>query len=381
MRANFIAMTDSLLMAGVLWITILRIRGALKPTPREACIVASGLTLLVALTAAITVLGMIHPKLVEHTILSIVIGTLYRWTWIAAFLMTNLAFATSCNARRFHAVIGGVLILVALCTTLLHAAGIRFIEYTQVYSFHGYYRPHGILLTPLEAGLVGLLGWAWGLAWSTEKNAKHVAGLFLTGLSTATIYLTFSRSAWVGIGIAMLVGLLWTRHYPALWKPLLVTLITFALCSVELPTGWQRGIYAAQGDKSVLNRLATWSQFPAQLIRYPFGVTEETADTIELYMAAGSVANFYLDVGFQDGVLPFVLTLCLVGLLLSYVWRCGQRGSRAGIWGLGIVASTVCLVFMNPSWDSLASALWGGYCGMVSAMEVKPDATTRVHAD
>jgi len=141
-----------------LWITILRIRGALKPTPREACIVASGLTLLVALTAAITVLGMIHPKLVEHTILSVVIGTLYRWTWIAAFLMTNLAFATSCNARRFHAVIGGVLILVALCTTLLHAAGIRFIEYTQVYSFHGYYRPHGILLTPLEAGLVGLLG-------------------------------------------------------------------------------------------------------------------------------------------------------------------------------------------------------------------------------
>ena len=295
--------------------------------------------------------------------------------------MTNLAFATSCNARRFHAVIGGVLILVALCTTLLHAAGIRFIEYTQVYSFHGYYRPHGILLTPLEAGLVGLLGWAWGLAWSTEKNAKHVAGLFLTGLSTATVYLTFSRSAWVGIGIAMLVGLLWTRHYPALWKPLLVTLITFALCSVELPTGWQRGIYAAQGDESVLNRLATWSQFPAQLIRYPFGVTEETADTIELYMAAGSVANFYLDVGFQDGVLPFVLTLCLVGLLLSYVWRCGQRGSRACIWGLGIVASAVCLVFMNPSWDSLASALWGGFWGMVSAMEVKPDATTRVHAD
>jgi O-antigen ligase len=368
-------------MAGVLWITILRIRGALKPTPREACIVASGLTLLVALTAAITVLGMIHPKLVEHTILSVVIGTPYRWTWIAAFLMTNLAFATSCNARRFHAVIGGVLILVALCTTLLHAAGIRFIEYTQVYSFHGYYRPHGILLTPLEAGLVGLLGWAWGLAWSTEKNAKHVAGLFLTGLSTATVYLTFSRSAWVGIGIAMLVGLLWTRHYPALWKPLLVTLITFALCSVELPTGWQRGIYAAQGDKSVLNRLATWSQFPAQLIRYPFGVTEETADTIDLYMAAGSVANFYLDVGFQDGVLPFVLTLCLVGLLLSYVWRCGQRGSRAGIWGLGIVASTVCLVFMNPSWDSLASALWGGFWGMVSAMEVRPDATTRVHTD
>ncbi|WP_258001542.1 O-antigen ligase family protein [Fischerella thermalis] len=214
-----------------------------------------------------------------------------------------------------------------------------------------------------------------------EKNAKQVAGLFLAGLSTATVYLTFSRSAWLGLGIAILVGLLWARSQAALWKPLLVTLMTFALCSVGLPTGWQRGVYAAQGDKSVLNRLVSWSEFPTQLIRYPFGVTGEPADGINQDIRVGSVVNFYLDVGFQHGVLPFVLTLWLVGLLLRYVWRGGQQGSQAGIWGLGVIATAVCLVFMNPCWDLLASALWGGLWGMVSAMEVKPDATTRVHAD
>jgi O-antigen ligase len=374
-------MTESLLLTGALWLTILQVRGRLKPVPCEACALALGLTLFVALVAPITAVSLIAPKTLRYAFLWEVYSVLHKWTWIAALWAAHLSYPFTCSSRRIQAAIGGFLILAALCTTLLHAAGIRFIEYTQVYSFQGYYRPHGILLTPLEAGMVGLLGWAWGLGWSMEKNAKQAAGLFLTGLSTATIYLTFSRSAWVGLGIAMLVGLLWARVRAALWKPFLVTMITFVLCSLGLPTGWQRGVYAAQGDQSVQSRIESWSEFPIQLIRYPFGVAGGSTDMIVQDIGFSSVVNFYLDMGLQHGVLPFVLMLWLVGLLLLYVWRCGQRGSRACIWGLGIVASVVCLVFMNPSWDSLASALWGGFWGMVSAMEVKPDATTRVHTD
>jgi len=376
-------MAESLMMTGALWFTILLVSGRLKPATAEAFILALGPTLFLALVAPITAFSMIIATIFRYPPLWVweAYNALYEWTWIIALWATYLAYSLTCSTRRLYGVIGGVSILVALFTTLLHAAGIRFIEYVQVYSFQGYHRPHGILLSPLEAGIVGLLGWAWGLGWSVEKNGKQVVGLFLTGVSTATVYLTFSRSAWLGLGIAILVGLLWTRHYPALWKPLLVTVVTFALYSVGIPTGWQRGVYAAQGDRSVLNRLESWSEFPAQLIRYPFGVRGEPADRVDQNTRFSSVVNFYLDMGVQRGVLPFVLTLWLVGRLVQYVWRCGQQGSQAGIWGLGVIATAVCLVFMNPWWDSLASALWGGFWGMVSAMEVKPDATTRVHTD
>jgi len=376
-------MAESLLMTGVLWFTILLVSGRLKPASTEACILVLGLTFFLVLIAPITAFGMVIAKTLRYLPLwaGAAYNALSEWIWIIALWTTHLAYSLTCSTRRLHGVIGGVSILIALCTTLLHAAGIRFIEYTQVYSFQGYHRPHGVLLTPLEAGLVGLLGWAWGLGWSIEKSAKQIVGLFLAGLSAAIVYLTFSRSAWVGLGIAMLIGLLWARHYPALRKSFLVTLITFALCSVAIPTGWQRSVYAAQGDRSVLNRLASWSEFPAQMIRYPFGVREEPADRIEQNVRFSSVVNFYLDMGVQRGVLPFVLMLWLVGRLVRYIWRCGQQGSQAGVWGLGVIATAVCLVFMNPCWDLLASTLWGGFWGMVSAMEVKPDATTRVHTD
>lgn len=374
-------MTASLLMAGALGVLILQVRGQLKPTPREACLLAWGLTFLVVLTATIAVWGLVNPEFVMRSSLWTIHNALYRWAWIAAFLMTNLSVALVGSARRFQGMVGGTVLMIALITTLLHAAGIRFIDYPLVYSFRGYYRPHGILWTPLEAGLVGLLGWAWGLAWSVQSGWRRIGGLYLVGLSTAVVYLTFSRSAWMGLGGALLVGLLLTRTYKALWLPLIITLATFLMASVALPLGWQRGVYAAQDDPSVQNRLQLWPQFPNHLIRYPFGVTEASADTIEQYVATGSMVNFYLDIGVQYGVLPFVLQLWLVGILLKRVWAFILQGQMAGVWGLGVIASAICVIFMNPSGDSLATALWSGFWGMVSAMEVKPDAPARLHAD
>ncbi len=374
-------MIESFLMAGALGVVLLRAWGLLEPTPREARWLAWGLTLLVAATATIAVWGMLNPEFTLRTSLWTLHNALYQWTWVAAFLMTSLSVALAGSVRRFHEVIGGTVLATALVATLVHAAGVRLIDYPVVYSFRGYYRPHGILTTPLEAGLVGLLGWAWGLAWSLRSGWQRIGGLFLTGLSTGVVYLTFSRSAWLGLGVALLMGILFARSRKALWLPLLVTLATFLFSSVGLPLGWQRGMYAAQDDPSVQNRLQLWPQFPNHLIRYPFGITEETADTMEQSMAAGSMVNFYLDVGVQYGVLPFVLQLWLVGVLLKRVWEWGKNGTSAGVWGLGVIASAVCLIFMSPIGDSLATALWGGFWGMVSAMEVEPNAPARLHAD
>ncbi len=381
MMINSLLIIDSFLMTGLLSIIGLRLNGLLKPTSEEANWAAWGLTLLVALAAAISVLGRMSPEFVLRTSLWALHNALSPWIWIFAFLMTNLSFTTAKRVRWFHCMAGGSLLGIALLTTMLHASGIKLINYSQVYSFQGYYRPHGILFTPLEAGLVALLSWAWGLGWGVQQGWRRVAGLLLTGLSTAVVYLTFSRSAWLGLSVALLVGFLFARYQKALWVPLWVTLATFLLCSVGLPLGWQRGVYAAQGDPSVQNRLELWMQMPSHLIRYPFGITEVYSDTIEEYMAAGSTVNFYLDIGVQYGILPLVLLLGIVSVLGWRVMKCGKHGMPVGLWGLGVIATVVCLVFMNPIADSLAMALLGGFWGMVSAMEVKPHEPPRLHPD
>jgi hypothetical protein len=45
---------------------------------------------------------------------------------------------------------------------------------------------------------------------------------------------------------------------------------------------------------------------------------------MEQSMAVGSMVNFYLDIGVQYGVLPFVLQLWLVGILLKRAWAWGS---------------------------------------------------------
>jgi len=89
--------------------------------------------------------------------------------------------------------------------------------------------------------------------------------------------------------------------------------------------------------------------------------------------------NFYIEIGLAYGVLPFLLTGILFFLLLLRAWQLGSSNLPEFAWGLGTISTVVALFFTYPS--VLVSIPLGGLWGMVSAMEVKPDATTRVHTD
>ena len=372
-------MTESMLISGMLLILILMHRGKISPAFVEAQII-----LLILNLVFIAIIILYFVSRVEHSILpqfAWLVEAVYGWLWIAAFVSVWLG--TRINRRWLRIAQGtiGLLLLTVLITVLLHAAGYLPYPWVQVYTFRGYHRPHGLLTSPLEAGLMALIGWAWGLYWALQSDFRRFAGLFLTGFSTAIVYLTLSRSAWFGLGLAVIGGLLFALHQKRFWLPIGLTIGIFIVCSIELPIGWQRSIYAAQGDPSVLTRLTGWQGVATTLLRYPFGVPDqlsaiEPPGTLTL---PGAALNFYLEIALAFGIVPLLLTGIIFSMLLARAWWLGSRGLPEAAWGLGTIATAVAVLFTYPS--VLVSIPLGGLWGMVSAMEVKPDAPPRLYHD
>lgn len=286
-----------------------------------------------------------------------------EWLWVFAFAAAWLSAQFWQGVFRVLQGLSGALLLVVLLTTLLHAAGYPLRKELLVYSYQDYYRPHGLLATPLEVGLLGLIAWGWGLVWSVQSGWRRPTGLMLTGVSAAVVYLTLTRSTWLGLALGVGLGVLLAWRQRRLWLPLGLTVGVFVLASLALPLGWGRSAYATQGDPSVQNRLTLWKLAPAVMLRHPFGeprVPVRFLEPDEPYIGCSTV-NFYLDVGVQYGVLPFALMLWFTGALAYRAWRWAQAG-QAG-WGLATLGTLVCLGFMGP--DPVASALMGGLWGWI----------------
>ncbi len=295
--------------------------------------------------------------------------------WIVGMMLigTYLVVSSGEASTKFLSYLGYPLMLILLCSVLVHSWGYDILGRKIVYSFSGYYRPSGLFYSPLEAGLGALVGWGMGLALSFNSKAKYRwFGYFLTCLSTAIVYLTLSRSAWLGLGIAVLMGVVWAvkssnwRLLPALGG----TVGMFLLCSLAMPIGWGRTAYAFQNDPSVQNRLVTWRELPQMVFTHPFGVpyTGKMPSMPKMHWRATFV-NAYFDLLVYFGLLPIFSFLWVLGILLRRSWKSIAQGGPHSSFGLAFFATLICLFFMSPYWDSLTCVLWGGLWGVVAGLE------------
>ncbi len=254
----------------------------------------------------------------------------------------------------------------------------------RLYRFQGYNRPSGLFASPLEAGLAGLIGWGLGGVLAMHASKGHWwMGYFLISLSTAVVYLSLSRSAWLGLAVATLIGIVFCphTHRKALLPVWGCTIAVFLLCSIAIPSGWERAEYALQGDRSVHNRLESWKTFLSLVPSLPFGVPYnwEYAPEYNIYRGI-TLVNAYLDLWLYYGVLPFLLFLGVCAVLAWRSWRLVRRGSPYAGVGLASIATLICLLFMSPFWDILVCTLLGGLWGLVAGVEVSHEKPS-LHAD
>ncbi len=306
-------------------------------------------------------------------ITSSTVAPMALWTLGLMFIGTCLIVSKRSVSLSKWLAVGSVITLFGLGTVLLHASGHPLREPLILYRFDGYPRPHGIFYSPLEAGLVALVGWGLGWYWVSQSHALvRWLGYGLVALSTACVYITLSRSAWLGLGVALVAGLLFAlrnRCIPTIIA-LALTVALFGICSWAMPIGWKRTAYAGQGDPSVLNRLTNWKDVPRTLWHYPLGVprTPFVPMLDEERPAVVQTVNFYLDMGVHYGVVAMGLLLALsTGLAIRSVRLASALGAFSGL-GLGVIATLVCLGFMNPEHDPLSCTLLGGLWGLVAGV-------------
>ncbi len=374
-------MSISLLVSGLLALLLLMQSKQLAPRHLEARIIATALLVLLIANAGLLLSFRWEPFSRNITECVSFFTIVDRLSIFFAFIATWLAARYWRIGWQVMQLLGGMGLGIILLTILLHAWDTASWRWTIAYTFKGYHRPHGILLTPLEAGCVGLCSWAWGTYWSLQSDWRRWFGIGLTGLSSAVVYLTLSRSAWLGLGVATLIGLLLIRHNPALWLPLIMTITIFVICSFGLPQGWNRSLYAAEGDPSVQTRLDQWSHLPAILLSYPFGVPEEPTSLTLSQKAppVGNMLNFYFDIGIEFGIVSMLLLIGVAFGVIIFSVRFGLLGQPEVGWGLGAIATIVCLLFM--SLGGIGGAFVGGLWGLISALEVEPNAPKSVHID
>ncbi len=353
-------------------------RRKLYPHPIEAQVVAIALLILLSVVG-FSEISLRWGDYLAPSIRSIptYLGDIQQLTVFLAFISVWLMIRYWCVGLRCILPPMGFILTILLVSVVLHAWEPNSWRWVVVYTFNGYQRPHGLLASPLMAGCVGLCSWAWGFYWALHSDWRRWTGLLLVGLSVAVVYLTLSRSAWVGLLFATLLGCWYARYYSKLWLPLILTIATFTLCSVGMPIGWSRGLYAGQGDPSVRVRLYNWNQLATTLSHYPFGYSG-VRPSVQNLAPTGPMSSFYLDLGATYGVIPLLLSVGIaIGLGIRSRHLLLSRRPEAG-WGLGTISTVICLIFTSVG--GIAGILVGSLWGLVAGVEV-PNEKASVHSD
>jgi O-antigen ligase len=214
--------------------------------------------------------------------------------------------------------------------------------------------------------LAMLLPFALGVSWSAARQGRWLAtavGLLAAGLMLGGLLLSSSRGAWLALGGALALALLWallgwmtgeSGHRRAWFLGILLLLATAVLGVIvlapEAPTGLIERLPALAGGDSRLD-LARNSLILVE--DYPFiGAGLDgfmmLYSTYAYLIHVGFIVhahNLYLDVAIEQGLLGLLALLWTWLLFGAALWRAAADG-RVG-WWLGVAALSLTTIALH----------------------------------
>jgi hypothetical protein len=198
-----------------------------------------------------------------------------------------------------------------------------------------HYRLTSVFLDPLPAGL--LFAVAALVAFDELVRATRRAtrvGLGLTAvLSTCAVLATFTRSAWLGLAVGLVILARIHRREPGVRRALGSVLVASALVSVPLAPrlmAWARDTATgAATDTSSPRHLEAWLRGVRTLADQPSGLGPGRAGEVSVRVLgpAGIVTeSSYLQFGVEYGAVGLLLVGCLVVSLTRALDRARQAG-------------------------------------------------------
>ncbi len=234
---------------------------------------------------------------------------------------------------------------------------------------------------PLGAYLLIPLSLLSVLLLSTKRSWRQVLLLVAT---LATLFFSFSRSAWIGaslsVGVILLLNLRTQRAKQVVLLVAAGLLVVAACLTINLRNNrhFENFVFHTQTHSSVkstsnANHLAALRSGAHDLIRDPLGSGPGTAGPASVYNQphpSRIAENYFLQVGQETGWLGLVLFMLInagVGYLL---WL-----RRADPLALSLFASLIGLTFINllsHAWaDDTVAYVWWGLAGIALAPNPK----------
>lgn len=226
------------------------------------------------------------------------------------------------------------------------------------------------LLIPISL-LAGLL--------ATGKRSWPYASLF--GASLAALFFSFSRSAWIGAGLALgIIGVHYLDKRYIKWAAgalvclLLVTGAIVAVFEWQHNTRFQNVFFHTQANSAVQStsdqgHLAGLRAGSHDLIHQPLGDGPGSAGPASVYNSAKPriAENYFLQIGQETGWIGLALFV-LINLGTGYILWLKRQDSLA----LTLFASLIGLTFINclsHAWtDDTVAYLWWGLAGIAMVM-------------
>ncbi len=221
------------------------------------------------------------------------------------------------------------------------------------------------------------------LMFRAVNDKQRALLMMLAGLHLIAIFLTFSRSAWVGAALSVGLLLLWQysskimgllrRWWPVAASVLLIGMVatytarnTYVFKSVvSHHTGAPQGVaYDSNGFHWVFAKRGLEG-----IVRNPFGHGPGTAGLASIQNPAGSflTENYYIQIGYEVGVLGLLLFLAINVVLYRQLWR--RRDSPLSAMLLCSSWAYVLVNMLLHMWSNEAvAAQWWLLAGFVAGL-------------
>lgn len=214
--------------------------------------------------------------------------------------------------------------------------------------------------------------------WLAGFGKKRFLQITGTLASLGALFFSYSRSAWVGTGLA--VGLLvwWAIHKYRYWLLALVCFLALVVAgAVYIQRNNQNLQYALFHTSSTSTSLESPNAVRADALRsawndivyQPLGRGPGTAGPISVHndpFKPRIAENYYLQIGQEVGVIGIALFVAMNGLIARQLWC-----RRADILARALLASLVgisIINLVNHAWaDDTLSLLWWGLAGVALA--------------
>ena len=220
-----------------------------------------------------------------------------------------------------------------------------------------------------------------------KQSMRRALVLLVCLMHLAALYLTFSRSAWAGAVVTLGLAVWW--HYSSQfvrvlrkWWP--VVALAIVLLAIGLYSQRHAGIIShtttaqvGQYDSNEFHWIYV-KRGIAGIWHQPFGHGPGTAGLASIQNPAGGLLteNYYVQIGYEVGVLGLALFVGLNAWLYMRVWR------RHDAWTPVLLASFWAYVLMNMllhTWSNEAvAAQWWLLAGVALALPVARSTKQRV---